>query len=203
MIEHANDIYGRQSNLCVVDPHTRFTVVGCGGTGFWVALFLAMSGAKHLNLFDPDYLSVSNLNRLPFSLRAVGRAKTALLKILIRHLRPACFLTTNAKATNFSLSIYNHDVIFDCTDRSDAQAMLYRYCQHHSCCYIRCGYDGMRINVTRQHSDWSTGEQDGYTINPSWVVPAVIAAAYAVANYLLPNNVDFMGDFRSATPKVK
>ena len=40
-------------------------IIGCGGIGFWLGLFLALLGYKNFILIDGDTIDHSNLNRLP------------------------------------------------------------------------------------------------------------------------------------------
>ena len=76
-------IYERQYLIEGLAIPQTASVVGCGGTGFWTALLLAMSGAKELILVDTDILEVSNLNRLLLREDQVGKKKTEVLKELI------------------------------------------------------------------------------------------------------------------------
>ena len=48
-----SSLYDRQSKL-KLNQNQSITVVGCGGIGYWVAKFSAMSGIDPIYLFDPD-----------------------------------------------------------------------------------------------------------------------------------------------------
>jgi len=48
-------LYERQETLELTAPK-KIAVVGCGGIGYWVAKFLAMSGCEYLELYDPDVI---------------------------------------------------------------------------------------------------------------------------------------------------
>ena len=60
-------IYERQNLIKDLKIPETASVVGLGGTGFWTALLLAMSGVEELVLIDSDIVEVSNLNRLFYS----------------------------------------------------------------------------------------------------------------------------------------
>ena len=60
------DLYKRQEKL-VLNQDQSITVVGCGGIGYWVAKFAAMSGIDELWLFDPDTFEDHNFNRIDLS----------------------------------------------------------------------------------------------------------------------------------------
>lgn len=59
-------------------------MVGCGGLGVPAAWTLALAGARHLRLFDPDVVEVSNLHRqVLYRTTDVGRPKAAALAALL------------------------------------------------------------------------------------------------------------------------
>ena len=70
-------LYERQNLIRDLKIPEVSTVVGLGGTGFWTAVFLAMSGVEELILIDSDIVEVSNLNRLPLKEGFVGKKKIA------------------------------------------------------------------------------------------------------------------------------
>ena len=80
-------IYERQNLIDGLKIPVVASVVGCGGTGFWTALFLAMSGVEELILVDSDIVEVSNLNRLLLQESSVGKKKAETLKELISGIR--------------------------------------------------------------------------------------------------------------------
>ncbi|MFL6621625.1 MAG: HesA/MoeB/ThiF family protein, partial [Sulfurifustis sp.] len=58
----------------LLDAHTL--VVGVGGLGSPVAMYLAASGVGHLTLADPDNVDLTNLQRqIAHTTERVGRAK--------------------------------------------------------------------------------------------------------------------------------
>lgn len=184
-----NAIYNRQSKIPLSIPPVC-TVVGCGGTGYWTALFLAMSGVEKIILIDPDIIEQSNLNRLPCSSKDVGRFKTAVLAGHIRSLRPDCnVITYNKTIYNQQTAQLVQGVVFCCTDSIKSQRLLWDYCFDHNLKYQRVGYDGTYLNVSRLYPHRvvlgrKSTAADGYTVTPSWVVPAVQAACAAVFSVL-------------------
>ena len=79
-------LYDRQEKLELKIPK-KVAVVGCGGIGYWVAKFLAMSGCEHLELYDPDILEEHNLNRLDIPYRFLGKNKADVTQKAIQALR--------------------------------------------------------------------------------------------------------------------
>ena len=196
------DLYDRQTSL-KLNPVPSAIVVGLGGTGSWVALFLAMSGCENLCLFDFDQVEASNLNRIPFPPEgSIGQTKTAAVKQLIETLRPECFITTFGKATAFSLAQADGEFFFDCTDRQDTQRQMFEWAKQYSRNYIRVGYDGTHFTIADFVPTWRTGPaRTGYEITPSWVVPAALAACLGVAKAMFCPELNISGDIKNLEVK--
>lgn len=183
------DLYDRQREIGLTIP-TSVTVVGVGGIGSWVAILSAMSGVSNLYLFDPDVMEEHNRNRLPFCEGSIGRPKVEVVREHIMSLRPdAIVVAIQEKLGGVLLDIQlgASAYFIDCTDSPRAQFEIYNRCKerlvdHTTPKYIRAGYDGTRITVTGAVSGWirTDVEEEDYTVNPSWVVPAVTVAALAV-----------------------
>jgi len=178
------NIYNRQISLNLDIPKEA-TVVGCGGTGTWVAIGLAMSGVETLTLIDPDIVEISNLNRLPYTPSSVGMAKVDALSDWIHGLRGHVTIKrfeTQINADNLDLL---SGIVFCCTDNVASQQLIYRYCKAHRLQYHRVGYDGTVLNVSKAYPlVLEEQPQDGYTMTPSWVVPAAVAGMLGVASAL-------------------
>jgi len=177
-------LYDRQREIGLTIP-SSITVVGCGGIGSWVAILSAMSGVENIFLFDGDVMEETNRNRLPFCQGSLNRAKVDVVAEYIKAIRPdAIIVAVKEKLEGIlleiQLSISNW--IVDCTDSPKAQFTIYNACKKKGVNYIRAGYDGTRIMVTSNVSGWikTDVEEEAYTVNPSWVVPAVTVAALAV-----------------------
>jgi len=180
-------IYDRQNRIPELNIPKVASIVGCGGTGFWTAVFLAMSGVEELILVDPDNLEMSNLNRLPLEERHSGMKKTVVTKDFIGNIRKTVRIETHEN------SIFKPEdctvlrgVIFCCTDSLKSQQIICAYCNKNKLHYQRIGYDGTVLNVSKAFplSFDESNEQRGYTITPSWVIPAVFAASAGVSSRL-------------------
>ena len=98
----------------------RVLVVGCGGLGSPIAIYLAASGIGNLHLVDFDTISVSNLHRqVFFKVEDVKLPKAEVLTNEIKKRTPF----TNVSFTNEAVSknsildlISNHDIVVDGTD---------------------------------------------------------------------------------------
>ena len=69
----------------------KVAIFGVGGVGGYVAEILARSGVGALDLFDPDVVSETNLNRQIAALHStLGRPKTEVLRDRILDINPDC-----------------------------------------------------------------------------------------------------------------
>ena len=179
------DIYARQEELQLTLPQA-ITVVGCGGIGAWVAILSAMSGVENIYIFDPDVVEESNRNRLPFCQGSLNRPKVEVVADFIKAIRPDAIVVAVAEKLEgvlIPIQLSVSKVIIECTDSPKSQLTLYKACKEKGELFIRAGYDGTRILVTSDVTGWMKDdvEEEPYTVNPSWVVPAVVVAALAVA----------------------
>lgn len=169
--------YDRQETLQLKIP--SITVVGAGGIGFWVAKFAAMAGTEKLYIFDPDVIEESNLNRLDLSMDYIGRNKAEVAKEVIVAIRP--YISVYAMPFILLEHTYEKtDWLIDCTDKIKSQMDNQAIAKKFGSRYVKAGYNGESITISNSVAEWGDAE-DGYTITPSWVVPAVTIAALTVA----------------------
>jgi molybdopterin/thiamine biosynthesis adenylyltransferase len=185
MIQEA--IYERQNRIPEVTIPEVTSIVGLGGTGFWTATFLAMSGVKELVLLDSDTLETSNLNRLPVAARAVGMKKVRVVSEFIKTIRnPVRIELHEARIEKPEDCTLLRGTVFCCTDNLKSQQIICAYCKKNKIPYQRIGYDGTTLNVSKAFplSFEKATDEGGYSVTPSWVVPAVLAAAAGVSSKL-------------------
>jgi molybdopterin/thiamine biosynthesis adenylyltransferase len=175
------NLYNRQEKL-KLDTNQSITVVGCGGIGFWVCKFLAMSGVETIYAFDDDRIEEHNLNRLDIPESFIGANKADVVKRMVEMLRPEC----NIKTFPFKFSDVHRTGtkwLVDCTDNSKSQEANQKIADEHGMRYFKAGYDGENMSLHNRVAEWGEA-QDGYVVIPSWVVPASMIAAMAVAKIL-------------------
>lgn len=178
-------IYERQNLIRDLEIPSVASVVGCGGTGFWTAVFLAMSGVEELILVDSDIVEVSNLNRLLLEESFVGKKKAEALKDLILSIRKETRIEIQDMRIEkpIDCQVLRGD-IFCCTDNLKSQQLICAFCKKNELNYQRIGYDGTILNVSKTFplSLKDADEERGYIVTPSWVIPAVFAAAAGVCS---------------------
>ncbi len=110
------DVDGQQAFL---DAHVL--VIGLGGLGCPVAMYLASAGVGSLTLVDFDVVDLSNLQRqIAHSTHRVGESKVASAAVTLAGLNPTIAIEcVNRKLEGEDLldQVARADVVVDCSDR--------------------------------------------------------------------------------------
>jgi hypothetical protein len=185
------ELYDRQEEL-ELNTDQSITVVGCGGIGFNLIKFAAMSGIEKIYAFDDDVLEKHNLNRIDLPSKFVGVNKADAIKTVINSLRPDCSIYTFPYKFS-SVHQTDTDWLIDCTDNIKSQIENQKLAKSMGMRYMKVGYDGEEFSIHDSVAEWGEAP-DGYQIIPSWVVPASVIAAIAVAKILKYNNSEVVGN---------
>jgi hypothetical protein len=125
------------------------------------------------------------LNRLLLQESSVGKKKAEALKELISGIRKEIRIEIQDMRIEkpIDCQILRGD-IFCCTDNLKSQQIICAFCKKNELAYQRIGYDGTILNVSKTFplSLKDADEERGYTVTPSWVIPAVFAAAAGVSS---------------------
>lgn len=109
------DIEGQEKLLAA-----RVLIIGLGGLGSPVAMYLAAAGAGHLVLADFDTVDLSNLQRqIAHTTDRIGQTKVESAAKALRELNPDVQITCITQALDtesLALQIANVDVVVDCCD---------------------------------------------------------------------------------------
>ena len=104
-------------------------VVGLGGLGCPVALYLAAAGIGRLSLVDGDIVEESNLQRqVLYSMHDCGRLKVESARIALKGLNPEVEVVTYPEDISHAVLSTGFDVVVDCTDNLAARHLMNRYC---------------------------------------------------------------------------
>lgn len=109
----------------------RVLVVGAGGLGSPVCLYLAAAGVGHITVADDDQVSLSNLQRqVIFRSADAGRAKAEAARDALRALNPLVEVTPlNRRVTKADkLLIGQHDLVIDGSDSFAARQAINAAC---------------------------------------------------------------------------
>jgi molybdopterin/thiamine biosynthesis adenylyltransferase len=120
-----------QERLC----QSRALVIGVGGLGSPVALFLASAGVGHLVLVDHDTVDLTNLQRqIAHNMDRVGQAKAHSAQQAIHDLNPQVQVTPLVERANAELldqQVPLAQVVLDCTDNFVTRQAINRACVQH------------------------------------------------------------------------
>jgi adenylyltransferase/sulfurtransferase len=110
----------------------RVLVVGAGGLGSPLALYLAAAGVGTIGLVDGDVVELSNLQRqIAHGSSDLGRAKVDSAAESLRRINPLVAVNTHRerlKADNVSALLREYDIICDGTDNFETRFMLADAC---------------------------------------------------------------------------
>jgi len=110
-------------------------IVGAGGLGSPVILYLAAAGVGRLILVDHDVVDLSNLQRqIAHRTDSIGQPKVMSAAAMARQLNPHCEVITVAEqldASNVDQWVPQADVIVDCSDNFAVRFLLNRASVQH------------------------------------------------------------------------
>ena len=122
------DIQGQERLLA-----SRVLVVGAGGLGSPVALYLAAAGVGQLILADADVVELSNLQRqIAHGMADLGRNKARSARESALALNPGCeiaVLDTHLDEAALDAQVAKVDLVLDCTDRFTSRYAINAACQ--------------------------------------------------------------------------
>lgn len=114
----------------------RVLVIGAGGLGSPVALYLAAAGVGHITLVDDDEVDLTNLQRqVAHTYARVGLSKVDSAARAMRDISPDISIETHAvRATEALLLrlVEQADVIVDCCDNFVTRQTVNRACVQHA-----------------------------------------------------------------------
>ena len=112
--------------------HSSVLIVGAGGLGAPLLLYLAAAGLGDITIIDGDQIEPSNLNRqICFDSANIGKPKASTAAAMAKRLNPN--IRINAidawlNAENAPSLIKKGSIIADATDRPEMRALINRLC---------------------------------------------------------------------------
>jgi molybdopterin/thiamine biosynthesis adenylyltransferase len=110
-------------------------VIGAGGLGSPVALYLASAGVGHITLVDHDVVDATNLQRqIAHTLTRVGSHKAHSAREAMEAINPDPQITTVLQRADDALLnqlVPNAQVVLDCTDNFATRHAINRACVRH------------------------------------------------------------------------
>ena len=111
----------------------RVLIVGCGGLGAPVSLYLAGAGVGHITLVDGDNVELSNLQRqVIFSEADIGQSKSFCAQARLQQLNSHITIEAINKSLgtdNAAELIAAADLVIDCTDNFAVRYLINDLCK--------------------------------------------------------------------------
>jgi len=112
--------------------NSKVLVVGAGGLGCPLMLYLAYSGVGNLGIADNDKVEISNLSRqVLFTKKDLGKFKVMVSKNFIKRINKKILVKTFLKKINkenIHQIAKNYDFICDVTDNFKSRLLINDYC---------------------------------------------------------------------------
>ncbi len=112
--------------------NSKILIIGAGGLGCPLLLYLAYSGAGNLGIVDNDKIEISNLSRqVLFTKNDLGKFKATISKKFIRKINRKIMVKTYLKKINrenIHSIAKNYDYICDGTDNFKSRLLINDYC---------------------------------------------------------------------------
>lgn len=121
------DIEGQEKLLA-----SRVLIIGMGGLGSPISMYLAAAGIGHLVLVDDDVVELSNLQRqIAHGTEDIGTSKVESAKQTIKSLNPEITITCYEKRLDgkeLAAEVLAADVVIDGTDNFTSRFALNEHC---------------------------------------------------------------------------
>lgn len=124
---------GAEKQQQLLDRHAL--IIGLGGLGSPVAMYLAAAGVGQLTLVDDDTVDLSNLQRqIVHGTANIGKAKVDSAQARLHDINPNCQTNTHKQRLDQSTlnqAVAQADIVLDCSDNFATRFLLNEVCHAH------------------------------------------------------------------------
>ena len=124
---------GTEGQFCL--KNAKVLVVGAGGLGCPVVMYLGAAGVGNITIIDGDSVSQSNLHRqVLYAFSDIGKPKASVAADRVKQNNPfisVSDITTHLSASNIDELIAKVDIVLDCTDNFATRLLLNEACLAH------------------------------------------------------------------------
>ena len=135
-------------------------VIGAGGLGSPVSLYLGSAGVGHITVVDHDHVDATNLQRqIAHTLDRVGQFKAESVRTAIAQINPDVSvtpITQRADAATLDTLVACADVVLDCSDNFETRQAVNLACVQHRKPLV----SGAAIRMDGQVSVFDTTQPD-------------------------------------------
>lgn len=148
------DDIGEAGQETLLNAHVL--IVGMGGLGCPVSLYLAAAGIGQLSLCDGDTVDQSNLQRqVLYASEDCGQPKVACAQRRLQALNPEVQVNTYAEKANEQILAGNYSLVVDCTDNLAARQQLNAHCYQRKMPFVSAsalGWEGQLMAFDFGHN---------------------------------------------------
>ena len=124
----------------------KVLVIGAGGLGQHVSVYLVTNGAEHLTICDYDVAEMSNLNRqILMTEKHMGEPKVDVVKKQLQKRNGEAqieSLYTKIDKSNIEKTISGYDVVIDAVDNWATKLIISEACHKNKILFLHIGVDG-------------------------------------------------------------
>lgn len=153
------DRYSRQISLDEISPggqaklaEARVLVVGAGGLGSPVLIYLAAAGTGHIGIADDDRVSLSNLQRqILYTENDIGKTKVSVAAERLSAMNGDLDIKavpSRINKENIHSILNGYDVVIDCCDNHTTRVLTEEHCHNIGIPYIYGAIQGFEGQVT-------------------------------------------------------
>jgi molybdopterin/thiamine biosynthesis adenylyltransferase len=128
------DELGIEGQQRLLDSHAL--IIGAGGLGSPVALYLATGGVGRITIVDNDIVDLTNLQRqILHSVGSIGKAKAESAALTLRAINPEVrvdAIVERADASQLMALVADADVVIDCCDNFATRQAVNAACVAHA-----------------------------------------------------------------------
>ena len=155
--DYEYEIFSRQFILKVFSEQnveklekSKISIIGIGGIGCPLAIYLVSSGLKYIQLIDGDIIEKSNLNRqILFTSDDIGQKKVTIAKKKLLKINPNCqikIIDENLNKSNIN-NLCNSSIIIDTSDSWETMKIVNEYCVKESIPLVSSSVVGFDVEV--------------------------------------------------------
>ena len=148
------DDIGEQGQETLLNAHVL--IVGLGGLGCPVSLYLAAAGIGKLSLCDADTVVNSNLQRqVLYRPEDCGELKVACAKVSLQALNPEVDINTYSERVSTEVLDDEYSLVVDCTDNLRSRHLLNQHCHQRGLPFVSAsaiGWEGQLIAFDFAHN---------------------------------------------------
>jgi molybdopterin-synthase adenylyltransferase len=112
--------------------NSKILIIGMGGLGCPLLLYLANSGIGNIGIVDNDIVDITNLNRqVLFTTKDIGKNKVELAKKFVKKINNKIkikIFNTKISKKNIKNIVNQYDIICDGTDNYNSRYLINDYC---------------------------------------------------------------------------